>query len=210
MISPQIKEFVNPVSDVIYDWLAAEVASSSDPTDVNAPLDDYKKAVEGLEGGFDHKSNVTWKKHSGHSDRLIADFNNLASSSPQEKYFDKFAAKLEFDDLIEVSGTYRNQCYAEASSQEDYLRRRRQVIGISIKNVVKNCLTDLIPMNGDFTDARISIEGLAKRKDETIQAGDRVIENLINIMSKTKERRTEDDRDRAVNLPMFLLWNQEA
>jgi len=183
MISPNLREPAEKISSVIYDWLAAEVASSSQPDDVNSVLDDYDKAIEGLKGGFEHKYNFTWKKHSGHMDRLTADYNNLASITPEDKVFDHFAAKLIFDGLMEVSGCFRNQCYAEAKSQEDYIERRQNVIGISVENTVKYRLNDLIHYTDGLSDARISIEGLEKRKDDAIEIGSTSIKKLVSIMT---------------------------
>lgn len=187
MISHQVRGAGEQISAVIYDWLTAEFVSSSDPADVNAPLDNYQAAREGLAGGFDHKTNFTWGKHNGHMARLDIDFEALASAEPKDAGFDKFAAKLVFDALMEISGTYRNQCYAEAESQEDYMERRRQIIGISIGETVRNRLIDLVPMDGGFAEARISIGTIGKEKDETIDAGTRSIKELVRIMTDQED-----------------------
>jgi hypothetical protein len=183
MISPNLREPAEKISSVIYDWLSAEVASSSQPDDVNSVLDDYDKAIEGLEGGFEHKYNFTWNKHSGHMDRLTADYNNLASVTPEDQIFNQLSAKFIFDGLMEVSGGYRNQCYAEAESQEDYTERRQNVIGVNIANIVKNCLNDLIPYGAGLSEARISIEGLEAKKDAAIKTGSTAIKKLVSIMT---------------------------
>lgn len=183
MISPQVRGAVEPISGAIYDWLAAEVASSSDPNDVNTILDDYETAIEGLKGGFDAEKNFTWKKHRGHMDRLPIDFENLASTPPEDSAFDWFAGKVIFDGLMEISGTFRNQCYVEGISPEDYMERRQKIVSISVGNTVGHRLIDLVPMDGGFDDARISLEGMSKRLEDVIDVGSGVIKNLINIMT---------------------------
>lgn len=188
MISPQVRSSAEPITRVLHDWLAAEVASSSDPSDVNAPLDNYEDAIKGLQGGFDPGTNFTWDKHEGHMMRLPLDFNLLAGSSPQKNEFDKVAAKVKFDALMEVSGTFRNQCYVEAQNQEDYMARRRRVIGISIGNIVTNRLIGLVPMKGGLAEARISIEGLSREVDYSIKAGTDSIKKLISIVMMGQDR----------------------
>jgi len=187
MISPNLREPVDRISSAVYDWLSAEVASSSQPDDVNIVLDNYDNARAGLEGGYEHKYNFTWNKHNGHMDRLTTDYNKLASITPEDEAFDSCAAKVIFDGLMEVSGGYRNQCYAEAKSQEDYLERRRNVIGISIANTTKYCLNDLIHYGDDLSEARISVEGLKKKKDHAIEIGSTAIENFVEIMMLKKD-----------------------
>jgi hypothetical protein len=174
------KRACEAITQATYDWLEAEVATSSSPTDVNIVLNDYNAAIRGLRGGFEHDENFTWKKHQGHMDRLVLDYALFSSTSPDDKNFDRLAGKVMFDGLMEISGTYRNQCYTEAVGSHDYLNRRRKVIGIGIATCVHNRLTDLIPVNGDFTDARISTSGLGLQMEKTIEMGEETIKKLCS------------------------------
>lgn len=186
MISSRVRDSAEPITSVIYDWLAAEIETSGTPGDVNAVLDEYDLAVGSLAR---HSGSFTEGKHGGHMDRLRSDIGNLALFVPEDEDFDGFAVKLPFDALMEVSGSYRNQCYADAVSQEDYLEKRRGVIGISIGNTVRNRLTDLVPMYGGFADARISLESLSKQADETISLADDAIRNFADKMAEPADRK---------------------
>jgi hypothetical protein len=192
MISPCVRDAVEPITAVTYDWLAAEVASSSDPANVNAILNDYSAAIQGLEGGFKHPNNFTWNKHDGHMGRLEQDYDEFIGSSPEKAEFNKLAARIVFYSFMEISGRFRNQCYAEAKDSEDYLKKRRKAVGVSISNMVRNRLTDLIPMGGDFTDARISAEGLKPKVLHVIGRSDDAIERFCGWFAEDKDSRSPD------------------
>ncbi len=180
MISGKLQPSSEAISEAVYDWLEAEVATSSNPEDVNAVLNDYTSAIAGLHGGFEHPKNFTWNKAQSHISRLNSDFEIFADTLPNDKYYDKIAAKIIFDGLMQVSGSYRNQCYVEARDAEDYIERRQKAIGLNIANTVRNRLIDLVPQSGDFSSAKISVESLGERVKQVSQLGETAVKRLCS------------------------------
>lgn len=171
MLSEELRQPSEAISTAIYDWLAAEVETSSQSGDVNEVLNDYSRARAGLRGGFDHKDNFPWQKVQAHANRLALDMEAFATTPPSDNYFDKIASKIVFDGLMEVSGTYRIQCYFQATDPENYLERRRQVVGIDIGMSAVDRLVALVPSNGDFSASKITPESLAARSKEVAELG---------------------------------------
>jgi len=169
------------ISTVIYDWLEAEVETSSRSDDVNIVLDDYNKAIQGLRGGFDHPLNFPWHKFNSHTDQLSGWLKNLRNEvTPDDKDFDKFAVKVIFRGLMQVSGSYRCQCYVEARGPEDYLERRKRVTGINMTEVVMGNLSKRLPESGQFEDATIDLEALERRRSAVTELGERAVKVMCN------------------------------
>jgi hypothetical protein len=142
------------ISAAVYDWLEAEVNSSG--VERNSFLDDYESAIRGLRGGWEHPQNFTARKLESHMDRLPLWYEAFALD-PKDEYQ---AARLIFAGLMQVSGSYRNQCYIEATDAEDYIGRRRKIVGVNIQNIVRGRLNELLPKSGDFNYADLSVEAM--------------------------------------------------
>lgn len=168
------------ISSAVYDWLEAEVNSSSELQDRNSYLDDYTKVVSGMRAGWDHPDNLPARKLESHLDHLPVWFEAFAGTSPNEEYFEYRSAKLIFAGLMQVSGCYRDQCYVEAGGADDYKSRRQQVVGVSIQNTVRHRLSDFLPSSGQLSDASITIEELDSQRLEISRLDREAVRALCN------------------------------
>lgn len=175
-----LEDTAGHISTVIYDWLEAEVETSSRSDDVNSVLDDYNKAIAGLRGGFEHPHNFAWNKLNAHISRLEGWVQDYSEIAPDDKDFDKFAVRVTFGGLMQISGSYRDQCYIEARGPEDYLERRRRVTGINLTEGVMNNLTRRLPENGQFADAMIDLEELDRSRDTVSNLGERAVKVMCS------------------------------
>lgn len=139
-------------------WLIDEVATSS--IDRNSYLDDYAGALKGLSLGYGDTNNPTYAKHSSHLDRLPIWWEAF-SNDPTD---DTQTGKIIFGALMFVSGAFRKQCYLQAQGTEDYTERRKQAIGIPLRNAVDVRSYTHLPSTGNFRSARITIEQLEERR----------------------------------------------
>jgi hypothetical protein len=195
------------ISSVVYDWLEAEVRTSSKPADVNAVLDDYTKAIAGLRGGFDHPYNFVWNKLNSHISRLEGWVSDLGTeTSPKDIDFDKFAVKVTFGGLMQVSGSYRGQCYVEARGVEDYLERRARVINVNLTEVVMNTLTRRLPENGQFAEASIDLEELDHRRETVSNLGERAVKVMCNRVVMGQDLGQPGSRSAQEMMDAQRLW----
>lgn len=161
-----IKKSSETISKAIYDWLAAEVESSG--TSRNMYLDDFESARTGLLDGWDHPNNTPARKTESHLDRLPL-WWEAYSFDPLDDYQ---SAKITFAGLMLVSGNYRAQCYIEAVDGQDYITKRSKVIGIDAQQVVTHRLMDILPKNGSFKNADVSLENLDKERQYVAKFGE--------------------------------------
>lgn len=153
------------ISSTFYDWLKAEVDSSG--IERNKILDNYDGAVEGLRGGWNHPKNFIARKVESHLARLPLWFEAF-SLDPSDDYQ---AARLVLAGLMQVSGSYRSQCYVEAQSKEDYLHRRKKAVGYEISQTIHEHLRTHLPSTGNFAKADISLDSLNEDRIEVERVG---------------------------------------
>lgn len=194
------------ISTTIYDWLEAEVETSSKPDDPNSVLDDYTKAIAGLRGGFDHPYNFAWNKLNGHISRLEGWVRDLSEIDSTDEDFDKFAVKVTFGGLMQVSGSYRDQCYLEARGAEDYLERRKRVIGVNLTEVVINSLKWTLPENRQFAEAMIDLEDFDHRRDVVSTLGERSVKVMCNRVVMGQDLGQPDSRSAREMMDAQKLW----
>ena len=165
------------IAEVLDGWLNAEVRSSGVD---NTYLDDYKTAIEGLKGGYGHPKNFTAGKHESHVHiRLPQAWETfvmtLEPDTPEESR-DYQSAWLLFTPLMQVSGTYRNQCYMEASNANDYLTRRMsRPTALDMRQVVSDRLRVWLPEPDNFADATITTEVLGRQLKLVSEAGSKAV-----------------------------------
>jgi hypothetical protein len=158
-------------------WLNAEVRSSGVD---NTYLDEYKTAIEGLLGGLNHKNNFLPLKHESHVNVRLPQawqtFNMSLEDGIDSEEVDNQSAGLLFTPLMQVSGTYRGQCYLESNSGEDYLAKRHaRPHGIDMEEVVAHRLNLWMPGTDKFEGAGITVDKLGKRLSRVRKIGTKAI-----------------------------------
>lgn len=197
----KVENATEQISSVFYNWLQAEVNSSMDENNRNSILDDYDSAIKGLKGGWDHKSNFTARKFESHIMRLPL-WLEAYSYDPEDDYQ---AARLLFAGLMQVSGSYRNQCYLQARNPEDYVERRKDVIGTNMHNAVGVRLHTHLPSTGNFARANIELDDLEKRMQETIKVGETSVRAVCNRTKYGYD--LGQSRSRSVNEMQIAQYN---
>lgn len=170
------------IASAFNDWLEAEVRSSG--VEVNTYLDEYNQAIRGLRGGWDHPDNFTVHKHESHVDvRLPQAWETfIMSLEPDMAQEDKDyqSAWLLFTPLMQVSGSWRNQCYVQASDASDYLvRRHSQANGIDTEAVVATRLKVWLPSPDNFADANLTVDELGRQLKNTSVTGRKALERVV-------------------------------
>lgn len=178
MVSEHSSEAISQVFD---DWLSAEVRSSA--VEVNSYLDEYKTAIKGLKGGYGHEHNFLARKHEGHVHvRLPQAWETFTMSlepgaSEAEKEYQ--SAWLLFTPLMQVSGTYRAQCWFEASDGNDYLdRRQSRPSGIDMQKTVADRLKVWLSNSDNFAGANITTEDLHRQLKLVSKAGETSVKRV--------------------------------
>lgn len=172
-----IERHADTVAEAIHTWLAAEVMSSGQ--DHNRVLDDYDKAVTKIEGGTGYQLNFTGGKHQGHMDRLPLFFKAYKDTPDGSPNYDKAEALVAFGGLMEISGGYRNQCYVTAKNKQQYLAKRKKVIGISLVDAVSVRLHTRLPSSGNFAGATIDVASLEERMLRSISNSDAALKTVF-------------------------------
>jgi len=168
------------IAGVLADWLNDEVRSSG--IEANAYLDDYDKAVEGLKNGPGHKFNYLASKHASHVEvRLPSAWQAFNESLEKDIYEEREyqSAYLMFTPLMQVSGTYRAQCYMEAADVGDYMRRRLlRPAGVDLWQVAARRLDKWLPEPDNFGDSTITVEQLGLSLERASKIGGRVVSEV--------------------------------
>lgn len=168
------------IACTLADWLNAEVRSSG--KEVNTYLDKYDDAIEGLQGGPGHKFNFLASKHASHVEvRLPNSWQAFNESLEKDVYEEREyqSAYLMFTPLMQVSGTYRAQCYMEAADAGDYLRRRLlRPAGIDLRQVTARRLDKWLPEPDNFGESTITVEQLGLSLERASKIGGRVISEV--------------------------------
>lgn len=177
-MSVEKAEASEAISDVFNDWLNTEVRSSAGDY-----LDDYTAAVRGLKGGINHKDNFLALKHESHvHNRLPQAWEtfviSLEPNNPEEQR-EYMSAWLMFTPLMQVSGTFRTQCYLEAQNAEDYLvRRQARPSGINMQNTVAERLKVWLPNPDNFADASLTVEELGRQLKIVSEVGEKAVKRV--------------------------------
>lgn len=154
-------------ADVFTGWLADEVVSSSEGH--NKALDNYKAAIRGLKGGWEHAENFSRIKHESHIDNRMPLWWEQYVQEPEN---DLLSAKILFNALMQISGTYRAQCYMQAQDTGEYLElRRERPHDINMDQAVTGQMRIWLPPGGNFSTASISLEELDERRLKVSRAG---------------------------------------
>jgi hypothetical protein len=108
------------VATALTAWLQQEIVNSD--AGRNGYLSKFQDRRDDFHKPFDDPSNFQSQKAKSHYDRLIQwvcpyDQDDL-------RHDDWFAGRLVFAGLMEVSGSYRKQCFLEATDTSDYIQRR--------------------------------------------------------------------------------------
>lgn len=160
------------ISGAFYNWLQAEVETSGG--DRNEYLNDFEEMRRRLTLGYEHPDNWAVTKHQSHMDRYPVWWEAFALD-PSDDYQ---SARILFNALMQVSGMYRDQCYIQASDQEDYLARRAKIVGINPQQPVALGLRVLVPETGDFSLADLEIESLDERRKEAMVIGELAVKKM--------------------------------
>lgn len=187
----EIPGTVDIVNNGFYDWLRAEVQTSR--VERNRVLDEFDKAIEGLEGGWEHPYNFTARKAESHTDRLGPWFEAF-TLEPDDDFQ---AARIIFAGLMQISGGYRNQCYVEASDAADYIKRREKGVGIDLRQPISARLHINLKGAADFLDARMTLEQLDERRRSIETIGIKVTQSMAELVRLDKDNEIKRYRTRA-------------
>lgn len=176
-------------------WLNAEVRSSG--VGVNEYLDEYTTAVRGLRGGYNHPDNFTARKNESHlgirMPQAWATYQLTQGEDVDPKIRDNQSGFLMFTPLMQVSGTFRTQCYLEASSPEDYLvRRHNRPHGIDMEHIVSERLAKWLPESDSFTEAGIDIPQLGRQIEIVAALGRKSIEAMCEQTGQNLDLEEEE------------------
>ena len=182
--STKISGSTRLIGEAFYDWLEAEVITSSTEGDINTYLNDFTtirggekdgiKIKGALDGGWDDPKNYLARKLEAHNNRLPHWFEAY-TLAPDDDYQ---AARLSFAGLMQVSGAYRDQCYMEAVDGEDYMNKRQQVIGVDIVQSVADRLRHILPKSGDFSLADVSPESFEDEMKRVSRIGELAVRKM--------------------------------
>jgi hypothetical protein len=208
------------INSALSEWWDAEVRSSG--VVINGYLDDYVTAVRGLRGGWEHPDNFTARKNEAHVDiRLPQAWQTFEMSlQPNASQFEKDyqSAYLLFTPKMQVSGTFRTQCYLEAQGTDDenrasnYLERRHsRPAGIDILHATEEVLDEVLPPSGDIRGASVTTESLKYRLDLASEVGRKMIELMCErTMQKIDESEESDHLDIGVENSPSVVYMKTA
>jgi len=179
--NPDISE---QVSNTLNQWLTEEIVNSDEGR--NAFLSDYQDRRNDLFKPFNDTSNFQAQKAKSHYNRLIQWVSPYKESDFRTN--DWFAARLTFACLMNISGSYRKQCFFEAADESDYLKRRyEQPVGIDTGEVVAGELDPdkLHTISAMGEDERLDyiIERSLRTNDESLD-----LHNLIHTWAAAHQK----------------------
>jgi hypothetical protein len=167
-----VEDATEAISGAFNQWLAGEVESSN--SDRNDYLDNFQEWRSQIRLGYANHGNWTAEKNRAHLNRLPIWWQGFEMDPSN----DEQSAKILFAGLMFVSGAYRNQCYFQAESAEDYESRRRAAVGINIENAISTRLNTHLPSTGNFANARISVEDLNQRRIASEKIGETAVKAI--------------------------------
>jgi len=139
-------------------WLAEEAAISSRENDRNSYLDDLITMRQKLSLPPDNPDNWSAQKVYSHHDRLPFWFEAFTLDPTN----DAQSAKLLFAFLMRVAGTYKVQCYFQATDQDDFMRRKLEpnIYGADIR-IVTNERLSKVNFGGVYNQQPMDIGALS-------------------------------------------------
>lgn len=161
------------IAAAFHGWLVSEVETSSE--DRNKYLNGFNDWRKGMEYGYDQQRNWTVGKNVGHLDRLTTSWWEAYELVPDN---DQVSAKILFSALMFVSGAFRNQCYLQSKTAEEYMERRYDAVGVNIHEVVSERIKACLPEDSDFLDAGINMEHLDEKRIAALKIGERAIRRI--------------------------------
>jgi len=168
------------IASAFEEWLKAEVVTSGEGPNsfLDVPTDDKLADIrQRMTIPTAREGNWVLSKYEGHTGRIESNFWPVFESMPlDDPQLDIAIAQLKFEPLMQISGTYRRQCYLEASSGADYMLRRTHGVGIDLEQVVLERLEKYAP-DGRLDEATISMEGLKRSLDNA------ATKDYVNIQS---------------------------
>jgi hypothetical protein len=176
------------IAGAFYDWLWAEFISSGEGR--NKYLDAKDKNPEIAQKKFDdfrgrlslpYDNDDNWAAHKdrGHQQQRVPMWvDTFEETSGGDPKADFYAAQAMFAPLMTASGSYRAQCYLEASSPADYLFRRSLTTSVDIEKAVIERIEERCGKEG-FSEADISFSGLKR----TFHVAYKLTENYFRRMS---------------------------
>jgi hypothetical protein len=199
-------ETAQTIADMTLDWLKAEVDVSSREYDRNQPLNELKNARASLYLGYDNPSNSIANKSQGHLTRLRTSWWEGYTMSLDPDFDNHYqrdfqAAKLIFAGLMEVSGTYRDQCYVQARSQEDYQQLRNGAIGIDINQVVLERVERRLPADGDLGMSLLELSDLDFSREVSMDIGGLA----VKMFCDRAERRLDFNKRRSESVRLMKI-----
>lgn len=177
-MNPIHKKQAEDIAVGIYQWLNAEVQSSSQGT--NSYLNDFDEIRKLMILGYEHPQNITSKKNESHMDRLPVWWQGFEMLSPGEEGYDYQAARITFAGLVFISGAYRHQSYLQAVNAEDYLKKRSLVLGVNPTKPVADAFAAVVPETSGLEQANVNLESLTELKDKVARIGDMAIKNTYH------------------------------
>lgn len=155
------------MSNAINWWLTQEVIESDFGR--NAYLSEFNKRRGDFYIPYDEDLNYMFQKAKSHHNRLVT---WIRQYSEDELWRDDWhTAKLTFAPLMQISGSYRKQCYLEADGPQDYLRRRLLAgpTGINVHSAVAEEIEDPTTVAMISTDPA---DRLARITERTLDVND--------------------------------------
>jgi len=175
------------IADVFEDWLKAEVVTSGEGINsfLDAPTDEKLADIRSRMGKPTAEAgNWVLAKYESHTGRIESNFWPAFEATPLDHpQLDRSIAQLKFEPLMQISGTYRRQCYLEAASGADYMLRRENGVGIDLEKVIFEQLQKYAPA-GRLDEATISMQGLKRSLDNAILGDSINIRSIIAHAAK--------------------------
>lgn len=162
------------IAVALYDWLWAEFiisgqsrnkyldAKADKPEEAQKRYDDMRSKL-----ALPYEDDLNWaaQKDKSHQQQRVPVWVELfEETSAGDLKADFYAAQAMFAPLMTVSGSFRAQCYIEASTPVEYTFARSEAIGVDIE---KPIYEQLIQRNAgrNFSSAELSFNGLKKAFD---------------------------------------------
>jgi hypothetical protein len=211
-----IREAGETIAQTFENWLRAEVISSG--IERNTVLDDYERALPGLKRGYDDPENYVAAKHEAHVfTRMPIWWEAFVTTPPEHPKYDEMAAQISFNALMQVSGTYRDQCYLQATDPEidpdDYINRRQsRPIGVNNLPAVVNArlathfLANDWDKEADFATASIDISELDRTRQKAIRIGDEAVKTMCARVAEGKDLHQEESESVREMLDAQYNW----
>lgn len=155
------------------EWLRAEVVSSTAADNRNKYLDDLTDVRRSPALPVEDPANKIAGKTYSHLSRL-PHWWEAYTYDPSDDFQ---SGRILFSPLMLISGAYRNQCYVQASDQEDYLSRRSSPVpvGIDIGRIITARLVkwfDTVPPADGFAEAPLNLNNLEDGMQESRRRGE--------------------------------------